>query len=118
RHRWLGGDEDPERGFEYGADPHHRAHRSRAGNRPRQGGGSRLRRLPRQTLRTAARRGRGRAIHRCRTKGRGLSEAERTNGEQPVRIMVVDDHPDNVEIINVRLSSRGYGIETATNGEE
>lgn len=38
--------------------------------------------------------------------------------EQPVRILVVDDHPDNVEIINVRLSSRGFTIEAATNGEE
>jgi two-component system cell cycle response regulator len=38
--------------------------------------------------------------------------------EQEERILVVDDHPDNVEIINARLSSRGYTIETATNGEE
>lgn len=35
-----------------------------------------------------------------------------------VRILVVDDHPDNVEIINARLSSRGFVIETASNGEE
>ncbi|HET8654191.1 MAG TPA: diguanylate cyclase [Longimicrobiaceae bacterium] len=34
------------------------------------------------------------------------------------RILVVDDHPDNVEIINARLSSRGFRIETASNGEE
>ena len=34
------------------------------------------------------------------------------------RILVVDDHPDNVEIINARLSSRGFQIETASNGEE
>ena len=34
------------------------------------------------------------------------------------RILVVDDHPDNLEIINARLSSRGYEIETATNGQE
>lgn len=34
------------------------------------------------------------------------------------RILVVDDHPDNVEIINARLSSRGFLIETASNGEE
>lgn len=49
-----------------------------------------------------------------------MSETERKEGEapQPVRILVVDDHPDNVEIINVRLSSRGYQIDTATNGEE
>ena len=49
-----------------------------------------------------------------------MSENERPEGAspQPTRILVVDDHPDNVEIINVRLSSRGYVIETATNGEE
>lgn len=35
-----------------------------------------------------------------------------------MRILVVDDHPDNVEIINARLSSRGFVIETASNGEE
>ena len=34
------------------------------------------------------------------------------------RILVVDDHPDNVEIINARLSSRGFEIETASNGQE
>ena len=37
---------------------------------------------------------------------------------QPERILVVDDHPDNVEIIDARLSSRGYHIESASNGEE
>ncbi|HEX8275059.1 MAG TPA: diguanylate cyclase [Longimicrobiaceae bacterium] len=42
----------------------------------------------------------------------GLPSAEET------RILVVDDHPDNVEIIDARLSSRGYQIETASNGEE
>jgi two-component system cell cycle response regulator len=34
------------------------------------------------------------------------------------RILVVDDHPDNVEIIHARLSSRGFRIETASDGEE
>ncbi|HZJ48236.1 MAG TPA: diguanylate cyclase [Acidimicrobiia bacterium] len=38
--------------------------------------------------------------------------------EREQRILVVDDHPDNVEIINARLSSRGFTIETATNGQE
>lgn len=38
--------------------------------------------------------------------------------ENRERILVVDDHPDNVEIINARLSSRGFRIETATNGQE
>jgi two-component system cell cycle response regulator len=38
--------------------------------------------------------------------------------EGSTRILVVDDHPDNVEIIDARLSSRGYEIETANNGQE
>ncbi len=38
--------------------------------------------------------------------------------ESSTRILVVDDHPDNVEIIDARLSSRGYQIETASNGQE
>lgn len=38
--------------------------------------------------------------------------------ERPQRILVVDDHPDNVEIIDARLSSRGYRIESASNGQE
>jgi diguanylate cyclase (GGDEF)-like protein len=34
------------------------------------------------------------------------------------RILVVDDVPDNVDILDARLSSRGYLVATATNGEE
>lgn len=34
------------------------------------------------------------------------------------RILVVDDVPDNVEILDARLASRGYEVVTATNGEE
>jgi diguanylate cyclase (GGDEF)-like protein len=34
------------------------------------------------------------------------------------RILVVDDVPDNVDILEARLSSRGYQVVTATNGEE
>jgi two-component system, cell cycle response regulator len=37
---------------------------------------------------------------------------------EPKRILVVDDNPDNVDIIDARLSSRGYAIETASNGQE
>jgi two-component system, cell cycle response regulator len=36
----------------------------------------------------------------------------------PVRILVVDDLPDNVEILRARLASRGYDIATASNGDE
>jgi two-component system, cell cycle response regulator len=38
--------------------------------------------------------------------------------DRPQRILVVDDHPDNVEIIDARLSTRGYLIDSASNGEE
>lgn len=34
------------------------------------------------------------------------------------RILVVDDVPDNVDILDARLSSRGYEVVTATNGQE
>jgi two-component system, cell cycle response regulator len=34
------------------------------------------------------------------------------------RILVVDDHPDNLEIITARLASRGFEVETASNGQE
>src|SRR5690606_20646693 len=54
----------------------------------------------------------------CREKAGGLSSCESMSDERPQRILVVDDHPDNVEIIEARLSSRGYKIESATNGEE
>jgi diguanylate cyclase (GGDEF)-like protein len=35
-----------------------------------------------------------------------------------VRVLVVDDLPDNVEILRARLESRGYLVDTAENGEE
>ncbi len=40
--------------------------------------------------------------------------------DQPerTRILVVDDVPDNVDILDARLSSRGYEVVTATNGQE
>jgi two-component system, cell cycle response regulator len=34
------------------------------------------------------------------------------------RILVVDDHPDNIEIIRARLESRGFEVDTASNGQE
>ncbi|MBD0321567.1 MAG: response regulator, partial [Gemmatimonadetes bacterium] len=42
----------------------------------------------------------------------GAGDPERT------RILVVDDVPDNVDILDARLSSRGYEVVTATNGQE
>src|ERR1700688_4887757 len=36
----------------------------------------------------------------------------------PARILVVDDTPDNVEVLKVRLESQGYEVLTAADGEE
>lgn len=36
----------------------------------------------------------------------------------PARILVVDDVPDNVEILRMRLESLGYEIVTAVDGEQ
>ena len=46
-----------------------------------------------------------------------MSEAD-GGGQEPVRVLVVDDLPDNVEILRARLESRGYAVATASNGEE
>jgi diguanylate cyclase (GGDEF)-like protein len=34
------------------------------------------------------------------------------------RILIVDDHQDNVELLQARLEARGYRIETATDGQQ
>src|SRR5687768_15068594 len=34
------------------------------------------------------------------------------------QILVADDNPDNLEILRMRLSSRGYDVITAADGEE
>ncbi len=34
------------------------------------------------------------------------------------RILIVDDHQDNVELLKARLEARGYETETATNGQQ
>jgi diguanylate cyclase (GGDEF)-like protein len=39
-------------------------------------------------------------------------------GKEPVRVLVVDDLPDNVEILRARLESRGYAVDTAADGEQ
>jgi two-component system, cell cycle response regulator len=45
-------------------------------------------------------------------------DGPRGGDAQPQRILVVDDHPDNIEIIHARLVSRGFEVDTATNGQE
>jgi diguanylate cyclase (GGDEF)-like protein len=38
--------------------------------------------------------------------------------DQPKRILVVDDHPDNVQVLRARLEARGYLVDEAGDGEE
>lgn len=38
--------------------------------------------------------------------------------ERPTRILVVDDHPDNIMVLRARLEARGYLVESAEDGEE
>jgi two-component system, cell cycle response regulator len=42
----------------------------------------------------------------------------RSNGSESSRILVVDDHEDNVELLRVRLEAWGYEVETAQDGHE
>ncbi|MDF2773624.1 MAG: diguanylate cyclase, partial [Geminicoccaceae bacterium] len=36
----------------------------------------------------------------------------------PPRILIVDDHEDNIELLRARLAARGYRIDTAMDGEQ
>jgi diguanylate cyclase (GGDEF)-like protein len=36
----------------------------------------------------------------------------------PARILIVDDHEDNIELLRARLEARGYAIDTAMDGEQ
>ncbi len=38
--------------------------------------------------------------------------------EAKKRILVVDDHEDNVEVLRARLESRGYDVEGVMGGQE
>src|SRR5215213_8418446 len=38
--------------------------------------------------------------------------------DAPARILIVDDHEDNIELLRARLEARGYRIDTATDGEQ
>lgn len=38
--------------------------------------------------------------------------------ERPRRILVVDDHPDNIMVLRARLEARGYAVESAEDGQE
>jgi diguanylate cyclase (GGDEF)-like protein len=36
----------------------------------------------------------------------------------PARILIVDDHEDNIDLLRARLEARGYAIDTAMDGEQ
>src|SRR3954463_7617442 len=38
--------------------------------------------------------------------------------DRPARILIVDDHEDNIELLRARLEARGYRIDTAMDGEQ
>ncbi len=38
--------------------------------------------------------------------------------DEPPRILIVDDHEDNIELLRARLAARGYRIDTAMDGEQ
>jgi diguanylate cyclase (GGDEF)-like protein len=38
--------------------------------------------------------------------------------DQPKRVLVVDDNPDNIQLLRARLEARGYLVEQAADGEE
>ena len=42
----------------------------------------------------------------------------RTGATAPARILVVDDHEDNIELLRARLLARGYEVQAAWDGEE
>ena len=45
-------------------------------------------------------------------------QARPVDGRRPFKILVADDHPDNVRLLSVRLRSEGYDFVTASNGLE
>jgi len=47
----------------------------------------------------------------------GSSDATMGRGK-PARILIVDDHEDNIELLRARLEARGYCIDTAMDGEQ
>ena len=38
--------------------------------------------------------------------------------DEPKRILVVDDHPDNIQVLRARLEARGYLVDEAADGEQ
>jgi diguanylate cyclase (GGDEF)-like protein len=46
------------------------------------------------------------------------SERPAEGGARPARILIVDDHEDNVEVLRARLEARGYECDSAADGEE
>jgi DNA-binding response OmpR family regulator len=92
------------------AHPDHRGHLLCAQRRRRQGLRGRLRRLCHQAVRPAGAAGHDTTTPRAPTGALTV--------RTPPRILIVDDTPANVHILQTRLAASGYDIVTATDGEE
>ncbi len=47
-----------------------------------------------------------------------MSPESRVTGLERARILIVDDHEDNVELLRARLEARGYDVDAAMDGQE
>ena len=47
---------------------------------------------------------------------KGVEEGSRKRVDRPARILVVDDTPDNVHLLQLDLEDAGYEVVCATNG--
>src|SRR5262249_40350323 len=97
------------------------AHRPRHARRPRALPGGRLRRLPAQADRRedlrARRRGRA-APGAPERRGAAAVKGEQALLEPGGRILAVDDHTRNLELVHEMLAEAGYEVVLARDGEE
>src|SRR6478752_7403324 len=65
----------------------------------------------------------GRSSQKCNGSSGRVMEAPREQPQsppeaEPARILIVDDHEDNVELLRARLEAWGYTAESAADGAE
>jgi len=56
--------------------------------------------------------------HHAEPSGHAAPLRDHVVREPPRRILVADDHPDNIQLLRARLEARGYIIESAVDGED
>src|SRR5215470_2590711 len=100
--RWIRGHPPDQGQSGPQADPDHRGHVVRPERRRREGLRGRLRCLRHQAVQPSAAVG----------QGPGAPEVN-----EPSRILIVDDTPANLHILQLRLAASGYEILTASDGE-